>query len=87
MYRNGAEVYKMQDHSIINELSKIKNLKSSDMDRYSSVVTRSIMGDDKLGKAEVSHVFPSLLAKKMEMIVKHRIRLSLYLMKRQAVEQ
>ena len=56
LYRNGVEVYKTQDHSIINELSKIKNLKSSDIDRYSSVVTRSIMGDDKLGKAQVSHV-------------------------------
>ncbi|WP_370788101.1 PP2C family protein-serine/threonine phosphatase [Bacteroides nordii] len=56
LYRDGIEVYRTKDHSVINELSKIKTLKSSDIDRYSSVVTRSIMGDDRLGKAEVSHV-------------------------------
>lgn len=56
LYRDGIEVYRTQDHSVINELSKIKNLNSSDIDRYSSVVTRSIMGDDRLGKVEVSHV-------------------------------
>ena len=56
LYRDGIEVYRTQDHSVINELSKIKNLNSSDIDRYSSVVTRSIMGDDRLGKVEVSYV-------------------------------
>ena len=56
LYRDGIEVYRTQDHSVINELSKIKSLMSSDLDRYSSVVTRSIMGDDRLRKAEVSHV-------------------------------
>lgn len=56
LYRNGAEVYKTKDHTVINELSKIKSLNSFDIDKYSSVVTRSIMGDDKLGKIEVFHV-------------------------------
>lgn len=56
LYRDGIEVYRTQDHSVINELSKIKTIKSSDIDRYSSVVTRSIMGDNRLGKTEVSHV-------------------------------
>lgn len=56
IYREGIEVYKTEDHSVINELSKIKGLTSTDIAKYSSVVTRSIMGDDNLGKVEVTHL-------------------------------
>lgn len=56
IYREGVEVYKTEDHSVINELSKIKGLTNTDIVKYSSVVTRSIMGDDNLGKVEVAHL-------------------------------
>ncbi|MDD3138066.1 MAG: protein phosphatase 2C domain-containing protein [Lachnospiraceae bacterium] len=56
IYRGGVEVYKTEDHSVINELSKIKSLTNVNLEKYSSVVTRSIMGDDNLGKVEVSHL-------------------------------
>jgi protein phosphatase len=56
IYRNGQEVYKTEDHSVVNELAKIKCLKTSDIDKYASVVTRSIMGDENLGEIEVSHL-------------------------------
>ena len=56
IYRGGVEVYKTEDHSVINELSKIKGLTNANIEKYSSVVTRSIMGDDNLGKIEVAHL-------------------------------
>lgn len=56
IYRNGQEVYKTEDHSVVNELAKIKCLKTSGIDKYASVVTRSIMGDENLGEIEVSHL-------------------------------
>lgn len=56
IYRGGVEVYKTEDHSVINELSKIKSLTNANIKKYSSVVTRSIMGDDNLGIVEVAHL-------------------------------
>ena len=55
LYRNEREVYRTEDHSIINELSKIKTLNAESYQKYASIVTRSVMGDDKLGIVEVSH--------------------------------
>ncbi|MGL5893258.1 MAG: PP2C family protein-serine/threonine phosphatase [Bacteroidales bacterium] len=56
IYRRGEEVYKTEDHSVINELAKIKSLSASSIEKFSAVVTRSIMGDENLGKIEVSHL-------------------------------
>ena len=56
IYRGGVEVYKTEDHSVINELSKIKGLTNANIEKYASVVTRSIMGDDNLGTVEVAHL-------------------------------
>lgn len=58
LYRDGQEVYRTEDHSIINELSKIQTLKleAQTIEKYASIVTQSIMGDDKLGKTSVAKV-------------------------------
>lgn len=52
LYRDGKLLYCTQDHSILSQLRKIKTLRGYDEDRYASIVTRCIMGDDKLGKIE-----------------------------------
>lgn len=44
MYRDGQEVYRTEDHSVVNELAKIKTLRASSYEKYSSIVTKSIMG-------------------------------------------
>lgn len=55
IYRDKCEVYRTEDHSVINELGKIGTLNAYSCQKYASVVTRSVMGDDKLGLVEVSH--------------------------------
>lgn len=53
LFRNGDEIYRTTDHSIVNELAKIKSLRAEDIEKYSNVVTRSMMGDDNLGALEI----------------------------------
>lgn len=55
LYRDKREVYRTEDHSVINELGKNGMLDARSCQRYASVVTRSVMGDDKPGLVEVSH--------------------------------
>ena len=52
LFRGGKQMYCTQDHSILSQLQKIKTLRGYDEDRYASIVTRCVMGDDKLGKIE-----------------------------------
>ena len=40
MYRDGQEVYRTEDHSVVNELAKIKTLRASSYEKYSSIVTK-----------------------------------------------
>ena len=47
-YRNNQEIYRTEDHSVANELYKIHNLTAADIERFSSIVTASIMGDNTL---------------------------------------
>lgn len=54
--RNHKIVYQTDDHSILSQLRKIKTLRGYEEDRYASIVTRCIMGDDKLGKIETVKV-------------------------------
>ena len=54
IFRNGQQIYRTEDHSVVNELSKIKSLTSDDIERYSAIVTRSVMGDDNLGKVPIA---------------------------------
>lgn len=60
LFRNGEELFRTADHSIVSELSKIKSLRAADIEKYSNVVTRSMMGDDKLGPlaVETMHCMP-----------------------------
>lgn len=44
MFRDGQEVYRTEDHSMLNELAKIKTLRAESLEKYSSIVTKSIMG-------------------------------------------
>ncbi|WP_019207205.1 PP2C family protein-serine/threonine phosphatase [Phocaeicola abscessus] len=52
LFRNGKQLFCTQDHSILSQLKKIKTLRGYDEDRYASIVTRCVMGDDKLGNIE-----------------------------------
>lgn len=52
LFREGKQMYCTQDHSILSQLQKIKTLRGYDEDKYASIVTRCVMGDDKLGKIE-----------------------------------
>ena len=56
MFRDGKEVYRTEDHSILNELSKIKSLPAASIEKYSSIVTKSIMGEDNLDIAPVAKI-------------------------------
>lgn len=56
MYRDGKEVYRTEDHSVINELAKIRSLVPSSYDKYASVVTKSIMGDVPVDVAPIRKV-------------------------------
>lgn len=56
MYRDGQEVYRTEDHSIVNELAKIKTLRASSYEKYASIVTKSIMGDDPVDVAPIRKI-------------------------------
>lgn len=56
MFRDGEEVYRTEDHSIVNELAKIKTLRASNYEKYSSIVTKSIMGDDPVDVAPIRKI-------------------------------
>ena len=52
-YRNSQEIYRTEDHSIANELYKIHTLTAADVEKYASIVTASVMGDDTLKEIPV----------------------------------
>ena len=56
MFRGGQEVYRTEDHSIVNELAKIKTLRASSYEKYSSIVTKSIMGEDPVDVAPIRKI-------------------------------
>lgn len=56
MYRNGYEVYRTEDHSMVNELAKIKTLSADSYEKYSSIVTKSIMGESSVDDSPVRKV-------------------------------
>lgn len=56
LFREGKEVYRTEDHSVINELVKDKVLDASIMEKYSSLVTKSIMGNTPMDVAPISRV-------------------------------
>ena len=56
MYRNGQEVYRTEDHSVVNELAKVKNLSADSYEKYSSIVTKSIMGESPVDEAPLRKI-------------------------------
>ena len=56
MYRGGHEVYRTEDHSIVNEMAKIKTLSASSYDKDASIVTKSIMGDTPVDVAPIRKI-------------------------------
>lgn len=56
IYRGGQEVYRTEDHSIVNEMAKIKTLSASSYEKYASIVTKSIMGNDPVDVAPIRKI-------------------------------
>ena len=56
LFRNKEVIYQTEDHSIVNELSKIRELTFDEKKRYGHVITRSFMGnyDDSIDIHEVT---------------------------------
>ena len=46
VFRGEKQIFQTQDHSILNELSKKRELSFKDRERYGHIITRSIMGND-----------------------------------------
>lgn len=56
LYRNSVECYCTEDHSMVRDLAKVKALKAEDIEKYSHIVTRSIMGNIKLDPIEMKEL-------------------------------
>ena len=56
MYRDDHEVYRTEDHSIVNEMAKIKTLSASSYEKYASIVTKSIMGNTPVDIAPIRKI-------------------------------
>lgn len=56
MLRDGNEIYRTEDHSIVNEMAKIKTLSASSYEKYASIVTKSIMGNIPVDVAPIRKI-------------------------------
>ncbi len=58
-FRDNKLIYKTEDHSVVNDILKIKTLKidADTLQKYSHIVTKSVMGDDNIGDIPIS-MFP-----------------------------
>ena len=56
MYRDDHEIYRTEDHSIVNEMAKIKTLSASSYEKYASIVTKSIMGNTPVDIAPIRKI-------------------------------
>ena len=54
--RDGKAVYQTEDHSLINELLQVNTLRPADLERYSAIVTRSLMGENVNSDPEIQPV-------------------------------
>ena len=54
--RDGKEIFRTEDHSLINELLQVNTLKESDLVRYSAIVTRSLMGENENAAPDIAAV-------------------------------
>lgn len=53
LFRKGKEVYRTEDHSVLNKFSKIKYMSAANVEKYASIVTKSIMGEDNVDRAPI----------------------------------
>ena len=56
MFRNNREVYRTSDHSVLNEVANKDVLTAQNIERFSSMVTRSVMGDPDFNDIPVKYV-------------------------------
>lgn len=56
VFRKGSEIYQTEDHSIVNELSKVRQISNEERVRYGHIITRSIKGrpDDKVDETTLT---------------------------------
>ncbi len=47
LIRKNRIIFQTEDHSVINEMAKIQTLRAADYEKYASIVTQAIMGDEK----------------------------------------
>lgn len=45
--RKNHIIFQSEDHSVINEMAKIQTLRAADYEKYASIVTQALMGDEK----------------------------------------
>ena len=45
--RKNHIIFQTEDHSVINEMAKIQTLRAADYEKYSSIVTQALMGDER----------------------------------------
>lgn len=54
--RDDKPIYQTEDHSLINDLRQVNTLKSADLERYSAIVTRSLMGGNENSSPDIHSV-------------------------------
>ena len=54
--RDGKPIFQTEDHSLINELRQVNTLKVTDLEKYSAIVTRSLMGENVNADPEIQPV-------------------------------
>lgn len=45
--RKNHIIFQTEDHSVINEMAKIQTLRAADYEKYASIVTQALMGDER----------------------------------------
>ena len=54
--RDGKPIFQTEDHSLINELRQVNTLKAADLEKYSAIVTRSLMGENENADPDIQSV-------------------------------
>jgi protein phosphatase len=53
IFRNGIEIFRSEDHSLINELKRSRTLKRRNLEELEAIVTKAVMGTDELDSVDV----------------------------------
>lgn len=54
--RDGKPIFQTEDHSLINELRQVNTLRAADLEKYSAIVTRSLMGENENAEPDIQSV-------------------------------